>query len=177
MASSSVTPKEVPTESASVYKGKGSAKVTNPISGEEIKVTGDFILPLAQNADDALNMVGSKEEDLVFWFNFGRKAAARQVVAKSLGMDFGTEEKNDLFKSFDAAISAVRKGMSEARIKALQDFILSEEKYAPIREDLMNWTPDHKTFDFSKIELEKPDSKRGPKFKSKTNESEDDSDE
>lgn len=170
MATSVVNP-ENSTES-SVYTGKVSTKVTNPVTGEEVKVTGDFILPLAKTGEDALNMVQGKDEDLVFWFNLGRKLIARSIVSRSLGLDFGTEEKNDLFKSFDAAISAVRKGMSEARIKALQDFILSEEKYAPIREPLLKWTPDHKTFDFSKIELEKPSGKRGPKSKSDSDDDE-----
>ena len=163
MATSNVTPL---TGNEGIYLGKVTTKTKHPITQEDLKVTGDFKLPMATSGSEALNMVGGSEDDLVFWFNFGRKVAARTVVTQSLGLDFGTEELNDLVKSFSAAMSAMSSdGMSEERKKKIKDFILSEDKFAPIREVLSGWTPDHKSVDFSVVELKKPSGKRGPKGK------------
>ena len=153
-------------ETANLYTGKVSTKVINPFNGKEQKVTGDFKLPLATSGEEALNMVAGSESDLVFWYNLGRKAAARAAVQAKLGIDLGSDEKNELLKSFTAAMDSMSsEGMSAERKKRIQDFILSEEKFEPIREDVTNWTPEHQSIDFAVVELKKPDSKRGPKAK------------
>ena len=163
MATSNVSP-AVETESG-IYSGKVSTKVIHPVDQKEIKVTGDFKLPLATNLNEALEMVGSNDQDVVFWFNYGRKNAARIAVAQSLGMDLGSDEMNDLLKSFTTAMGSFGDNLSEARKTKIKEFILSEEKFAPLRDIMGNWSPDHKSVDFSVVELKRPSSKRGPKSK------------
>ena len=170
MATSNVSLKETEEnqdqETSSLYTGKVSTKVTNPFNGKEVKVTGDFKLPLATSMEEALHMVGDIDDDVVFWFNLGRKAAARAAVSAKLGIDLGSDEKNELLKSFTAAMDSMSSdNMSPERKKRIQDFILSEEKFQPIREEVQNWTPEHQSIDFAVVELKKPDSKRGPKAK------------
>lgn len=171
MATSNVSPATEVVED--IYTGKVSTKVTNPFTRKEVKVTADFKLPQAKSGEQALNMVNGSEDDLVFWFNMGRRLVARQIVGQSLGFDLGSDDLNNLYKSFDSAMASMySEGMSEERVKKIRDFILGEEKFAPLRDKLTSWTPEHQTFDFSQIELKKPSGKRGPKGKS-TSESED----
>jgi len=168
MATSNVSP-AVEVESG-IYSGKVSTKVIHPVDQVEVKVTGDFKLPLASDLNEALTMVGGNDSDVVFWFNYGRKMQARIQVGQSLGMDLGSDELNELLKSFNTAMGSFGTNLSDARKNKIKDFILSEEKFAPLRDLMDTWTPEHKSVDFSSVELKKPSGKRGPKSKSEDEE-------
>jgi len=118
-------------------------------------------------------ITGGKVEDLLFWFNYGRKVAARAQVNAALGFDLGDEKLNDLFKSFQNAMSnmVTDKTTPEKREK-IKNFILDEDKFEPLRSHLADWKPEGVTVDFSSVEIKKPSGQKGrPKKESDSDES------
>lgn len=136
MATSNVSP--VPeVKDPSRITGTVSKKVDNPFTGDEIVRKGIYDLQAAQNIEQAYELVGQDEKEVLFWFNHGRRTQAKQQMLGLLDFDLGDEKLNDLFKSFRNAMNnIVTKDTSAERREAIQKFILSEDKFEPIREKL-----------------------------------------
>lgn len=136
MATSNVVPVEV-IKDPSKLTGPVSKNVDNPFTGEEIKRKGTYELEAAQTIEQAYSLVGQNEKDVLFWFNHGRRVQAKQQMLSYLDFDLGDEKLNDLFKSFRSAMNnIVTKDTPVKRREAVQEFILSEDKFEPIREKL-----------------------------------------
>ena len=170
--------------------GPVKRKVENPFTGEEITRIGTYTLDAATDLDSALAIVGQKESEVIFWFNYGRKLQAKAQMFNSLGFDLGSDELNELFGSFKRAMSGMldalpkdatkeQKDKLAAKRERIQKFILSEEKFEPIREKLTelekaglesisikfgNPDADGKVPD-GEMALNKPSGKRGRKAK------------
>lgn len=156
---------ESETETANIAKGSGNKKLMDPFGKETLR-KGTFSLPLAVDSSDAYQMCGGNESDVVFWFNFGRKLAARNQMNAALELDLGSKQLNDDYKSFENAMSeiGVTKDTPAEEREQIQKFILKQPKFAGI---LAKWD-DIKTngfgavhLDFSQVELKKPSGKRG----------------
>jgi len=152
--------------------GAVSKKVDNPFTGDEIVRKGIYDLQAALKIEDAYALVGGNESEVLFWFNHGRRTQAKQQMLGLLDFDLGDEKLNDLFKSFRSAMNnIVTKDTSAERREAIQKFILSEDKFEPIREKLdamkAQGIEDVKvTFstvnpDENEVELRKPTGKKG----------------
>jgi len=152
-------------ETANNYSGKGNKKVTDPF-GKQVVRQGTFSLPLATDSSDAYQLCGGSEEDVVFWFNHGRKLQARMQLNASLDLDLGSKQLNDDYKSFENAMEqiGVTKDTPKEEREQVQAFILKQPKFEGIR---AKWAeiqqngfgPVH--LDFSEVELKKPSGKRG----------------
>lgn len=137
--------------------------IEDPFSGKKIVAEGEYSLPLASSLEDAEKLVAGNVEDLLFWFNFGRKTAARaQVAAMLSGFDSGDEKINDLYKSFTSAMNSIlgEKATPEKR-ELTKQFILSQDQFSPLKSALENWKPGSVSVDFSQVELKKPSGKKG----------------
>ena len=152
-------------ETANNYSGKGNKKVTDPF-GKQVVRQGTFSLPLAQNFDEAMQLSKGSEDDLIFWYNHGRKLQARMQLNASLDLDLGSKQLNDDYKSFENAMEqiGVTKDTPEEERKQVREFILKQPKFAGIRakwDEIENkgFGPVH--LDFSDVELKKPSGKRG----------------
>lgn len=192
MGTSAVSPKvEFKTDEArkaqldpTLYVGKTSKKEDNFFKkGEKIVFVGEYAVPLAYKPGDdphsALNrataMVNGKLEDVLFWFDYGRKVAARTQATLGLGLEFTSDKEDekeaedeieqleDLARSFKNAMSnMITESTSEERKNAIMNFILSEEKFAPIRDKMeVIKNPAPKFFDFGSEKLKKPTGVRG----------------
>ena len=152
-------------ETANNYSGGGNKKVTDPF-GKEIKRKGTFSLPLAQNFDEAMQLSKGSEDDLIFWYNHGRKLQARIQLNSSLDVDLGSKQLNDDYKSFENAMEqiGVTKDTPKEERDEIQAWVLKQKKFEGIR---AKWSeiqqngfgPVH--LDFSEVELKKPSGKRG----------------
>jgi hypothetical protein len=116
--------------------GVVTRKVKNPFDGTMIERKANFELPAAYGDDPNVIMaiVGQKWEEIIFWFNHGRKVAARQQLNQMLAFDLGSDELNDLYDSFnDAMDSLLTKDATPEKRKRIKDFILSEDKFAILK--------------------------------------------
>lgn len=142
--------------------GKISSAVENPFTGKKQKMTGHYSLPLALNMDDLASLTKGNQDDVLFWFNHGRKMAARAQVAAKLDFDLGNDDLNDLYRSFKNALNnMVDDKTPEPKRKRVIDFILGEDKFADLKTAMDSWKPEDITIDFSSTELRKPSGKRG----------------
>lgn len=114
--------------------GKVTKKVKNPFTGKTITREGVYELPAAHgDITSAFALVGNREDEVLFWFNQGRKNQARLQVNQALDFDLGSDELNELFDSFTDAMDALLpKDADEKKRKRVKDFILSEEKFEPL---------------------------------------------
>ena len=151
---------------AGIYGGKVKKNVKDPFGTDPIERVGKFSLPLATNLPEALEMVKNSADDVVFWFNHGRKLQARMQLNASLDLDLGSKQLNDDYKSFENAMEqiGVTKDTPKEEREQVQAFILKQPKFEGIR---AKWAeiqqngfgPVH--LDFSEVELKKPSGKRG----------------
>lgn len=143
--------------------------VEHPFSGKEIERTANYTLPLATDLNSASSIAGGKEEELVFWFNYGRRIAAHNQAIASLAFDMGSDELNQLKSSLDNAMkNLVGKDTSDDDKKRYRDFFLSEKKFAPLRDKLNQIEAEgfgDKDIDYSTVTLEHPSFTRGRKKK------------
>lgn len=175
------------------WVNKVTTKVENPLDGKEIELTAEYEGPLATDYNSALNIVGGIDSDVWFWFNLARKIQMRYQAAQALEMDLDGEREdgktplNDLYSSFSAARRNLKvdKNTPEARVKKINDFILSQEEFMPLAEKLAQFKPENKKIVFglprrdekgnilegeTEVELRKPTGIRGRQRKQKDGE-------
>jgi len=147
------------------YKVSRTVKDAN---GER-KAEATYHLPVAKTLEEMNSYAGGLNEEILYWFNFGRKVAARQQVFMALNNQFPDEKINDLNKAFVEARDQMLLGSKDpVKIKRYTDFILGEDQYAPLvaamkeRDENKNNLPH---FDFSIESIKKPGDKPGPKAK------------
>ena len=150
------------TENEGVLSASVTKKITDPFTNKEIKAKGNYSLPLATSLETLNSLSGGKIEETIFWFNYGRKVAARAQVAAKLDFDLGSDSLNASFKSFTVAMAQILgKDASEERQKLTKDFILSQPQFSALSEALKNYSQGDVNVDFSSEELKKPSGKRG----------------
>lgn len=134
--------------------------------GEERKAEGTYHLPLAKNFVEMQN-ISANEDEAVYWFNFGRKSAARQQVFMALANPYADDKINELNKAFNEAVDQMLAGSNDpVKKKRYTDYILGEEQFAPLVAAMKESKDAKPHFDFSTIEIKRPGDKPGPKAKS-----------
>lgn len=173
-----VQSQEVKNEVAGTYAGKVSTTVVDPFTGKKLKAIGEYSLPQATDSESLDSLSKGDISEVIFWYNFGRKVAARAQVAAKLGFDLGSPELNDLFSSFMGAMDQLvgKDGTQEQR-DAFKGFVLAQAKFKPLAEALENYTPGSVNVDFATEELKKPSGKKGRPAASGNNTSADSEDE
>lgn len=115
---------------AGVYGGKVKKNVKDPFGTDPIERVGKFSLPLATSLPEALEMVKNSAEDVVFWFNHGRKLQARVYATSKLDFDLGSKEMNDLFDQYNQALESMQsKDDTKERQEQIKQFVLSIPKF------------------------------------------------
>lgn len=132
----------------------------------ERKASATYHLPIAKTLADADKFSGSDDSELVYWYNLGRKVAARQQVFMALNNQFADEKINELNKAYVEAIDQMLAGSEDpAKRKRYTEYLLGEEQYAPLvaamKDRETNKSIPH--FDFGTQEIKKPGDKPGPK--------------
>jgi hypothetical protein len=149
--------------------------VTNPFTGKDITRQSVYNLPKATDIQSANAICGHREDELIFWFNYGRSQAARNQVFASLEFDFGDENLNKLYKSFESAVNQMaEKDDSDERREELRQMVLNVKKFTVLREKMAEISKDGLAetvvnFD-SEVELKKPSGIRGRQKKEKEGE-------
>jgi hypothetical protein len=156
--------------SQGVYKGKGNKKVLNPFTGKEEMREGSFSLPLATDEDHAKQLVKQSGEDVVFWFNQGRKAQARIQMYSLFEDIFGDEKLNEDYASFILAYEqVVTEKTSDERKAKVREFLLGEEKFEQLKAKLAELETAGGLkpvfIDYATEELKKPSGVRGKRAK------------
>lgn len=146
-----------------IYRGRTKTDVVDPFSKdskEKIEREGYYEIPIATNLDQANSIVKGNEQELLFWFNYGRKVQARAQMTQSLKVDLGDDHK-----SFENALkNMVDENTPPERVERVKQFILGEPKFAALREKMEQARKEGFGtifLDFSKEELKKPTGVRG----------------
>lgn len=151
-----------------IYTGEVSRSgVKNPFTGKEITKKATYKLPVLQDLTEATSQFGMSEREIMYWLNYGLRTAARaQVFASLSGLDLGDEKVNELFKAFNQAMDSMSSpDMSAERKQKIQDFVLSEPKFEPLKEPLAALAKDSETpieYEFKGIsDIKKSSGKKG----------------
>lgn len=129
-----MNPNVVENTDPSKFLNTVKSKVKNPFTGKTIVREGMYELPIAHgDIATAYAICGNREDEVIFWFNHGRKTQARLQANQALDFDLGSDELNELFDSFTEAMESILpKDADEAKRKRVKDFILSEDKFQPL---------------------------------------------
>jgi len=162
---------------AGIYGGKVKKNVKDPFGTDPIERVGKFSLPLATNLPEALEMVKNSADDVVFWFNHGRKQQARVYATSKLDFDLGSKEMNDLFDQYNQALESMQsKDDTKERQEQIKMFVLSIPKFkdlsAKLDEVRAGGGLKEVDIDFSQTELVKPSGIRGRRKATATGEAE-----
>jgi hypothetical protein len=141
-------------------------KVTRTVkdANGERKASATYHLPIAKTLADADKFSGSDDQELVYWYNLGRKVAARQQVFMALNNQFADEKINELNKAFVEAVDQMLAGKEDAaKRKRYTEYILGEEQYAPLVQAMKDRDTNKSIphFDFGTQEIKKPGDKPG----------------
>lgn len=141
------------------------------VDGKEIERKGKMDLPLAVDQVTALAISDNKEDELVFWFNHGRKLHAAAVVRARLDFTLGSKELDTLYEQYNDAINAQleEKATAEER-EFVTNFVKKIKKFQPMLERLeaMKSSGVEELYvDFRTEKLERPSGVKGRKAGSK----------
>ena len=168
MATSNVVPQQI---DPGIYKNQVRKNVDNPFTGKKVEMTGTYQLPIAQNLNEINSMTKGDEQEITFWFNYGRKVAAKNQALAALDFGLETEDLNDLHSQFKNALrNMVDETTPDDRRKVVIDFILGVPKYQKLKtalDELQKTGMEPIALDFGgKDELRKPTGVRGRRKKS-----------